>query len=54
MEHASKTTPEVHDFIAKQLNLPLEQITSASLIDELATDSIQLFELLIAFENITN
>ncbi len=51
MENPDKdTASEVKEFIAKQLSLPIEQISLSSKIDDLTNDSIQLFELLIGFE----
>lgn len=41
---------EVAFFISKQLNSTASDINADSLISELTNDSIQLFELLIAFE----
>lgn len=41
---------EIKGIIATSLNIPIETITEDSRIEELSVDSIQLFELLLAFE----
>lgn len=41
---------ELQEFVSKTLDLDVDQIKMESKLSELSTDSIQLFELLMAFE----
>ena len=50
MKSDEEIKQEVRDLIAQTLNLSLEAVTETSTLSDLAEDSIQLFELLIAFE----
>ena len=50
MKSDEEIKQEVRDLIAQTLNLSLEAVTETSTLSDLAADSIQLFELLIAFE----
>lgn len=50
MKSLNEVLAEVTTFIADHLKLPASTITDTSIIDDLTNDSIQLFELLIAFE----
>ena len=45
---------EVNSLLTKVLNLQPEKINESSRLVDISTDSIQLFELLIAFENAYN
>lgn len=51
MKNLETAVAEVIDIIWKQLDIPKENIQGENLISDLADDSIQLFELLTAFEN---
>lgn len=50
MKNYQEITNEVKAFISHTLDIPIETITSESELVELSTDSIRLFELLLAFE----
>ncbi|MEZ4195561.1 MAG: phosphopantetheine-binding protein [Candidatus Paceibacterota bacterium] len=50
MSNLDKLTAEVVDVISDTLKLAKEKITNDTNIADLTADSIQLFELLIAFE----
>ena len=50
MKSYDEIADEVKKFIAEKLQFPSHDITTQSSISDLATDSIQLFELLLAFE----
>jgi acyl carrier protein len=51
MKNLEQCLVEVIEIFSKQLNKPKEQINEQDTIADLADDSIQLFELLTAFEN---
>lgn len=50
MKHREEIESEVRTLIASTLSLNDAEITVESIIADLSADSIQLFELLIAFE----
>ena len=51
MKNLETALSETISILSKQLNIPVENITEVDLISDLADDSIQLFEILTAFEN---
>jgi len=50
MKTYQEISEEVRKIIADALHCPVEQVTESSVIADLSADSIQLFELLLAFE----
>ena len=50
MKTYEEVSTEVREFIANHLNLPAQEVTVTSHLSDLATNSIALFELLLAFE----
>lgn len=50
MKSYDEIVSEVKELIASKFNFPLEEIQPSSNISTLAKDSIQLFELLLSFE----
>lgn len=50
MKSYAEIAGEVRSFIARALNMATEGVVEESVIADLSADSIQLFELLLAFE----
>jgi acyl carrier protein len=50
MKSHEEITQEVKQLVATRLHIPPEDLEGSNQISDLTTDSIQLFELLLAFE----
>ena len=50
MKNPEEISHEVKTIISDSLSIPFEQVSELSAIADLSADSIQLFELLLAFE----
>ena len=51
MKEYAEVSHEVRNLIADSLKIPPETVDNTSVIEDLSADSIQLFELLLAFES---
>lgn len=50
MPHIDALTTEVYEIIHQATHVPLEKISSDAKLEDLVEDSIQLFQLILSFE----